>query len=160
MWVLWLFGNPVNRRLGNGFYLLAYLGTIVFLGLFARLFSSGPLLGASGAIFAVLLIFCMLMPSAVVQVGYVALLPITLLAGLIWRPKHWLYWFIRWDSFAARAWIGLLLVPILELWGLWTWGWNWTNLAHLIGLACGLAVVLLLPARITMGRRAHAGMAY
>ena len=29
MWALWVFGNPVNRRLGNGYYLLAYLGTIV-----------------------------------------------------------------------------------------------------------------------------------
>src|SRR5437868_3197835 len=34
MWMLWLFGNPVNRRLGNGYYLLAYLGTLLALGLF------------------------------------------------------------------------------------------------------------------------------
>ncbi len=158
MWVLWLVGNPVNRRLGNGYYLLAYLGTIVALGVFARLFASGPLLGSSGAIFAVLLIFLMLMPRAVVTVAYVALFPITLLVGLLWRPRHWLFWFIRWDSFEAYAWVGLLLVPLLEIWGLWSWGWNWTNLAHLFGLVCGLVIVLLLPAKIT--RAARAGAAY
>jgi membrane associated rhomboid family serine protease len=160
MWILWLFGNPVNRRLGNGWYLVAYLGTILALGLFARLFAGGPLLGSSGAIFAVLIIFCMLSPAAVVQIGYVALFPITLLAGLIWRPRHWLYWFVRWDSFPARAWVGLILVPLLEIWGLFVWGWNWTNLAHLFGVVCGLGVVLLLPSRITMGRSAPARAAY
>jgi len=159
MWLLWLFGNPVNRRLGNGWYLAAYLGTTLALGLFARLFASGLLLGSSGAIFAVLIIFCMLLPGAIVQIGGVAMLPITLLLGLIWRPKHWLFWFIRWDSFPARAWVGLILVPLLEIWGFFLWGWNWTNLGHLLGLLCGLIVVLLLPARITMGRAA-ARMAY
>ncbi len=153
LWILWLFGNPVNRRLGNLWYLFAYLGTSLALGLFARLFAAGPLLGASGAIFAVLIIFCMLMPSAIVQVGYVALLPITLLIGLIRPPSHWLNWFIRWDTFAARAWIGLFFVPLLQIWGLFTGGWNWTNTAHLFGLVCGLAVVLMLPDRITLGRR-------
>src|ERR1700740_3018499 len=28
MWALWLFGNPVNRRLGNFYYTATYLGTI------------------------------------------------------------------------------------------------------------------------------------
>jgi len=29
MWALRVFGNPVNRRLGNGYYLLGYLGTLL-----------------------------------------------------------------------------------------------------------------------------------
>jgi len=41
MWVLWVFGNPVNRRLGNGRYLLVYLGCLLAVGLFARLILSG-----------------------------------------------------------------------------------------------------------------------
>src|ERR1700740_1789479 len=35
MWALWLFGNPVNRRLGNAYYLLSYVGTIMAVGLAA-----------------------------------------------------------------------------------------------------------------------------
>ncbi len=87
MWFLWLFGNPVNRRLGNRYYLLSYLGTILALGMFAWLFAPGLLLGSSGGIFAVMFLFMMLMPRAGVQVGYVALFPFSLLVGLFSRPK-------------------------------------------------------------------------
>jgi membrane associated rhomboid family serine protease len=153
MWVLWLFGNPVNRRIGNVYYLLAYVGTIVAIGIVAWLFAGGLLIGSSGAIFAVMLLFMMLMPRAGVIIGYVALFPFTLLAGLISRPKHWVFWFLRWDVFEVRAWIGLILVPLLEIWSLWSWGWNWTNLGHLFGLMAGVVIVLLLPTQITMRRR-------
>ena len=95
MWFLWLFGNPVNRRLGNRYYLLSYLGTILALGMFAWLFAPGLLLGSSGGIFAVMFLFMMLMPRAGVQVGYVALFPFSLLVGLFSRPKNWVFWFLR-----------------------------------------------------------------
>ena len=152
MWFLWLFGNPVNRRLGNGYYLLSYLGTVMALGVVAWLFADGRLIGSSGGIFAVMLLFMMLMPRAVVRVGYVAVLPFTLLVGLFSRPKHWVFWFLRWDLFEARALIGLVLIPLLEVWSLWSRGWNWTNLGHLVGLLCGVVIVLLLPTTITMRR--------
>lgn len=156
LWVLWLFGNPVNRRLGNVCYLLVYLGTLLALGLVARLWAPGRLLGASGAIFAVLVLFFLLMPRARVHVGYVALFPATLLLGLIWRPAHAVCWLVRWDSFTVLAWVGLFLVPLLELVGLWAYGWNWTNLAHLVGLVCGAVAAVLLPEEITMPRAAGA----
>jgi membrane associated rhomboid family serine protease len=154
MWVLWVFGNPVNRRLGNGYYALAYLGTAVTLGVFAWLFCTGGLLGASGAIFGVLAIAMLLMPAARIEVGYVALFPLTLLLGLLWRPRTWLFWLIRWDKFDLWALWGLVLVPLLEIEGLWWCGWNWTNLGHLLGFLCGVVVVLLLPTEISMNRRA------
>ncbi len=155
MLALLVFGTPVNRRLGNGWYLLAYLGAATSLGLFARLFSPGLLIGASGAIFAVIAIAILLMPSAIIEVFYFALFPFTLLIGLVQPPKHWVFWFIRWDKFELRVWWGLFLVPLLELWGLFCNGWNWTNLGHLFGLLCGVAIVLLLPTEITMKRRSR-----
>src|SRR5579872_2161990 len=82
MLALLVFGTPVNRRLGNGWYLLAYLGSALFLGLFAWLFSGGYLIGASGAIFAVIAIACLLLPSAIIEIWYFALFPMTLLIGL------------------------------------------------------------------------------
>jgi membrane associated rhomboid family serine protease len=157
MWFLWLFGNPVNRRLGNGYYLLSYGGTIVALGVFAWLFAPGRLVGSSGAIFAVMLLFMMLMPRAVVQIGYVALFPVTLLVGLFSRPKDWAFWFLRWDVLEFHSWIGFVLITLLEIWSLWSslWGghWNWTNIGHLFGVLCGVVIVLLLPTEITMNRR-------
>lgn len=155
MLALLVFGTPVNRRLGNGWYLLAYLGSAIALGLLARLFCSGPLIGASGAIFAIVAVACLLLPSAIIEIWYFALFPVTLLIGLVQRPKHWVFWFIRWDAFEVRAWWGLFLVPLLEVWNLVWMGWNWTNLGHLFGLVCGVAVVLLLPGRITLNRAAR-----
>jgi membrane associated rhomboid family serine protease len=152
MLVLLVFGTPVNRRLGNGWYLLAYLGSALCLGLFARLFCTGPLIGASGAIFSVIAIAGLLLPSAIIEIWYFALFPVTLLIGLFQPPKHWVFWFIRWDWFEMRAWWGLFLVPLLELWGLFWCGWNWTNLGHLLGLLRGVGVVLLLPTRVSMNR--------
>jgi membrane associated rhomboid family serine protease len=153
MFALLVVGSAVNRRLGNEWYLFTYLGTVILLGVFARLFCGGPLIGASGAIFAVIAIGCLLMPSAIVEVFYFALFPITLIIGLLSRPRHWVFWFIRWDTFELRAWWGLLLVPLLEFWSLLSYGFNWSNFGHLLGLVCGIAAVLLLPTRITMPRR-------
>lgn len=152
MLALLVFGTPVNRRLGNGWYLAAYVGSAVFLGVFARLFSNGGLIGASGAIFSVIAIACLLLPSALITIWYFALFPVTLLLGLVHRPRHWVFWFIRWDALEIRAYWGLILVPFLELWGLFWCGWNWTNLGHLFGLLCGVGVVLLLPSKISMNR--------
>lgn len=155
MWVLLVFGTPLNRRLGNGYYLLCYLGCAVALGLFARLFSSAGLVGASGAIFAMIGMALLLLPSAIIEVFYFALFPVTLITGLLDRPRHWVFWVIRWDRFEIRAVWGLLLVPFLELWGLFWSGWNWTNLGHLFGLVCGVAAVLMLPSRVTMRSRSQ-----
>jgi membrane associated rhomboid family serine protease len=152
MLALLVFGTPVNRRLGNGFYLVVCFGTALALGVFAWLFCSGRLVGASGVVFAVIAIALMLFPSALIEVAYFALFPVTLLAGLLSRPKHWVFWFIRWDVFTVRAYWGLLLVPFLEFWGLFWSGWNWTNLGHLAGLLCGVIAVLLLPTTITLNR--------
>lgn len=153
MWVLLVFGTPVNRRLGNGWYLLTYFGTVLALGIFARLLCPGPSLGASGAIFAIIAIAVILMPSSLVDVAYFAFFPLTLLIGLISKPKHFVFWFIRWDMIQVRAYWGILLVPLLELSSLFWTGWNWSNIGHLFGLVCGVAAVLMLPETITKNRR-------
>ena len=67
VWYLWVFGNPVNRRIGNGYYLLTYLGTIILLGIFGRLLLPGYGLGASGGVFAVIAMMGLLMPAAKVE---------------------------------------------------------------------------------------------
>jgi membrane associated rhomboid family serine protease len=155
MWALWVFGNPVNRRLGNFYYLCSYLGTIVILGLVARLMSFGPVLGASGGIFAVMTIAAMLMPAAPLKMAYGAVFPMSVLIGLFRKPEHGIYWFICGGQFGVRAllWL-LLLVPCLELLALFAGWWFgpggvW-NLGHLMGMFCGVVAVLMLPSRITM----------
>jgi len=157
MWALWVFGNPVNRRLGNFFYLLAYLGTIIVLGLVARICYFGPVVGASGGIFAIVIIAAMLMPSALLAIAYAAVFPFSLLIGLIRRPKYGIYWFICGGQFRVKAFWCLVFIPILEVismfWALWSGHGSAWNLGHLLGMVCGVVVVLLLPTRITMKKR-------
>jgi membrane associated rhomboid family serine protease len=154
MWVLLVFGKPVNRRIGNTCYLLSYLGTLLTLGALGKVFLyNSHLAGASGAIFAVIVMALMLVPAARLRVYYVAAMPLTLLIGLFRRPEHWLYWFLRWGEFSLRAVWCLALIPVMQLCLFCYYGWSLTYLAHLLGMVCGMAAVLLLPQRISMGTR-------
>jgi len=155
MWLLWVIGNPVNQRLGDAWYLFGYLATVLGMGILARLVVGSHLVGSSGAIFAIIAVMAMLLPSAKTEIAYVVVFPLTLLIGLFAPPKNWAYWFIRWDKVQLRAWWFLLLVPVMQLMGLFWWSWNWTNLGHLLGFVCGILFVLLLPKKVTMGRRAR-----
>ncbi len=150
MWILWVFGNKVNRRLGNLWYLIVYLGTVIALGILLRLILRVNIVGASGAIFAVVAICLTLMPAALVDIVCVAIFPLSLLVSLFSKPKHWIYWFVRWGQFKVKALWGLLIVPVLQIAGIFWGGWNWTNLGHLLGLVCGIGAVLILPKHISM----------
>jgi membrane associated rhomboid family serine protease len=153
VWYLWVFGNPVNRRIGNGYYLVTYLGTITILGILGRMVLSGTSVGASGAVFAIIAVAGLLMPASRVEMHYVALFPITVLMGLVSRPKYWLFWIIRWGRTHCRALWLCALYPILEVTTILWCGLSWTNLGHMGGFLCGVAAVLMLPTTISMGRR-------
>jgi hypothetical protein len=71
---------------------------------------------------------------------------------LVVPPEHWLYWLVRWDTVRLRAFRLILLVPVMEMAGLFWSGWNWTNLAQLLGFVCGVIFAGLLPSKISMGR--------
>lgn len=156
MWSLWVFGNPVNRRLGNEFYLLAYLGTVLFLGVFARLFYHGLVIGASGGVFAVIAISLLLMPAARLVVAYWAIFPFSLIPALIRRPRYGIFWFIDGGSCEVKMLWCLALIVFLELYSLvcsfFTPYASVWNVGHLLGFLCGAAIVLMLPTRITMKR--------
>ncbi len=158
MWTLWVFGNPVNRRIGNGYYLAAYLGSIVVLGLIAKLVLHIGLAGSSGVLFAVITMALVLMPAGVVRTACVGLFPLTIVVGLLSKPKELWQWLVRWTTFSIPALWCLVVIPLIQLWSFFWSGWNWGPAAHLLGMMCGLAAVLLLPTRISMGRRSLAGI--
>jgi len=160
MWALWVFGNPVNRRLGNSYYLLAYLGTIVVLGLIARICYFGPVIGASGGIFAVVAIAMLLMPGARLLICYWVIFPLSLIPALLRPPRYGIFWFIYGGTCRVKMLWCLVLMVFLELWSLF---WSFFsphasvwNLGHLLGILCGVAIVLMLPDRITLTARAGA----
>lgn len=159
MWVLEVFGSAVNRRLGNWLYTLSYLGIIVAVGLVARLSAGSYLLGSSGGVYGVMAMAFLLMPAARVEVGYLVLFPLTLLAGLLRPPRLWLFWFLRWGTVRVTLYLCLLVVPAMSLVGLLTpvpiYGWDWTQLAHLLGFLAGIGATLLLPARVALRQPAY-----
>jgi membrane associated rhomboid family serine protease len=157
MWTLWVFGNPVNRRLGNGYYLLAYLGTIVALGVLARVCYFGNVIGASGGIFAVMTISMFLMPAARLVLAYWAIFPFSLIPALLRRPRYGIFWFIYGGTCRVKMLWCLALIVLLELLSLFVsfftpYSSVW-NFGHLLGVFCGVAIVLMLPTQITMKYR-------
>jgi membrane associated rhomboid family serine protease len=154
LWALLVFGNAVNLRIGNVYYLLAYLGAIVAIGFVAWILLPGQVIGASGGVFAVIGIAILLLPAAQLRVGYIAVFPVTLLVALFQRPEQPWQLGIRWGDFPIPMVWCLMFIPLLEVWGLVWSGGSWTHMGHLLGLLVGIAVVLLLPERISMRRPA------
>jgi hypothetical protein len=81
----------------------------------------------------------------------IAIFPLTAIIGIFASPAKTHEWFIRWQTARLPPLAGLLVVPLLLLSELLQYGWNWATTAHLLGIACGLIAVLLLPTRIRDG---------
>ena len=95
MWVLFIFGDNVEDRLGGGRYLVFYLLSGVAAGLFESFIlkgSSVPMIGASGAIAGVLGAYLVLYPRARVA----SLVPILFIFTIIEIPAviFLLFWFV------------------------------------------------------------------
>jgi membrane associated rhomboid family serine protease len=85
MWVLWIFGDNVEDRLGKGQYLLYYLvcGLVaVYVHYLTGPRSGAPVVGASGAIAGVMGGYCVLFPHARI----VTLLPIFVFLRIVTIP--------------------------------------------------------------------------
>jgi Uncharacterized membrane protein (homolog of Drosophila rhomboid) len=67
MLVLWMFGSEVERAMGTRKFLYMYFTAGIFAGIFCCLFTpDSPIIGASGAIFAVEVAFAMFFPNTTV----------------------------------------------------------------------------------------------
>lgn len=71
MYILYMFGNNVNDRLGNVGYVSFYLAGAVFSGLGHALLHVNPVLGASGAVAAVTGAYLVLFPNTLITVLYI-----------------------------------------------------------------------------------------
>ncbi|MGB2986893.1 MAG: rhomboid family intramembrane serine protease [Phycisphaerae bacterium] len=92
MLFLWVFGNSVNVKMGDGPYLLFYLAGGVFAAWGYALVKPFPLVGASGAI-------------AAVTTAYLALFPRSHVTVLVW-----VFIFIRFFELPAMIIIGLKII--------------------------------------------------
>lgn len=127
---LWIFGNAVCDRMGNGPYLLFYLAGGVFAGVTFATAEDHPIVGASGAIAAVTTAFLVLFPRVHIHM----ILWIFVLLQHFTLPSMLLIVFkiILWDN---------VLAPALERQGAMS---NVAYSAHLGGYAFGFLAALTL----------------
>jgi membrane associated rhomboid family serine protease len=135
MWVLFIFGDNIEDRLGSGRYLLFYLLSGVAAGLLQSFLlptSREPMIGASGAIAGVLGAYLVLYPRARVA----SLVPILFIFTIIEIPASifLLFWFV---SQLFSGW--------LTLGGAAGSGVAWW--AHVGGFLFGMVAVLLFARR-------------
>lgn len=147
MLFLWVFGNNVEDRLGHVRYAVYYLvGGIVAAYAFAVMNAEGviPLLGASGAVAAVLGGYFIMYPRAKVNT-YVPF-PLYLLAALVPGARV-RGWFLIFAFVALPAWL------VLGFWFLTEWlaieeaaQSGVANEAHIAGFVAGVLMTFLLRA--------------
>lgn len=138
---LWVFGPPVEDKLGRWWFLAFYLVGGAFAGAAHAAMSASPVIGASGSIACVTGAFMTLFPRVTIRV-----LSLFFIIGLFHIPALWfILMAISWDFFLPRR-------------GVAVW-------AHLGGYAYGISVTMaLLGLRwigrepydlFTLGRQAH-----
>ena len=125
MLFLWIFGNPVNAKMGDGPYVLFYLAGGVFAATGYLFFLTGDLVGASGSIAAVTAAYLVLFPRSNVSIFYWFYFFI----GTFELPSMWLIVFklILWDN---------LILPKMM-----PGGSNVAFDAHLAGYAFGFVTI-------------------
>lgn len=104
MLFLWIFGNAVNERYGQGRYLLFAVGGALLSATVHNLFDGSPAIGASGAVNAVVGAYLILYPVNRVDCFWWVLIR----AGTFQLPGYVLivFWFVR-DVWGALAGGGL-----------------------------------------------------
>lgn len=130
MFGLWMFGRPVEQRIGKKPFLRFYLLTLVLCSVVWTVTthvagygsSAASLLGASGAVTAIILLFVLYYPKERVLLMFVIPMP---------------------------AWVMGLLFIALNMWGVKYAEDNVAYDVHLVGAACGAAYFYL---KLNLGR--------
>jgi membrane associated rhomboid family serine protease len=127
MFFLYLFGNNINDKLGNVGYMAFYLAGAVFSGIGHHLISNSPVLGASGAIAAVIGAYLVLFPQTLISIFWWLFIFI----NTIELPALYFIAFklIIWDNLIEPA----FAPPMAVAYG-----------AHLSGYAFGIAAMILM----------------
>jgi membrane associated rhomboid family serine protease len=116
---LWVFGNAICAKYGNGKYLILYFILIFIAAAFHNIFDGDPAIGASGVVNGVVGAFLLLYPLNSISV---------------------FYWFIRLGFYSISSMWLILLWLLLDIWGALSGGSNIAYIAHLGGFIGGVAI--------------------
>jgi membrane associated rhomboid family serine protease len=133
MWMLWIFGNNVEDRLGHVMFLVYYLAGGIIATLCHWAFAAGPnnlvpVVGASGAVAAVLGGYAVTYPTAKVRtLVFIILITIIDIPAVVWLG----IWFV---SQLASGLMGLMQLPVAPV-AFW---------AHAGGFVAGMILMPLM----------------
>jgi len=131
---LWLFGNAVCSKIGNLLYLPVYVGLGLIAGISHLTFSSGSVVGASGAINGIVGMYLVFFPENSISCFF----------WLIYRPV----------TFSVSGYWMILLWFAFDIWGAMNGSQGVAYVAHVGGFLAGfgLAVLMLKMGWIVMER--------
>ncbi|MEM8783303.1 MAG: rhomboid family intramembrane serine protease [Planctomycetota bacterium] len=120
---LWVFGNAVCAKFGNGAYLAIFAGLAVAAATVHNLLDGAPAVGASGAINGVVGLFLVFFPRNDISCFY--------------------FFIVKVGTFTVSSGWMILLWLAFDLWGAATGGAGVAYWAHLGGFGAGVALGLL-----------------
>ncbi|GMU21429.1 MAG: hypothetical protein AMXMBFR13_15220 [Phycisphaerae bacterium] len=102
MLFLWIFGNPVNAKMGHGPYICFYLAGGVFAATGYGFFNDNAMVGASGAIAAVTTAYLALFPRSHITIVYWFFF-----IGTFELPSMWMILgkMVLWDNILGPMWV-------------------------------------------------------
>lgn len=121
---LWLFGNAVCSKIGNLFYLPAYLLLGIIAGISHILFSSGIAIGASGAINGIVGMYLVFFPENTISCFFI----------LLYYPYR----------FSVSGYWIILLWFAFDILGAVTGGQQIAYFAHIGGFSAGFGLAILM----------------
>jgi len=138
MLFLWIFGNAVCAKVGNGFYVLIFLLVGIFSAMTHHVFQGGWAIGASGAVNGIVGLYLVLFPQNDITCYF------------------FMWFFLRpyWKEFTLSSFWMILFWLMFDIFGIVQGAGNVAYFAHIGGFAAGfgLGMVMLMVKAITMDR--------
>ena len=122
MFGLWMFGTSVESRIGSKSFLIFYIFSILFAGLFSLLYPIFGyyvnVIGASGGVLAVMTLYAIFYPNRELLI---------------------------WGIIPIKAWVATLLFALVSIFGTIGGGGTTAHLTHLGGIAAAFVYIWLEP---------------
>ncbi|MFO7775101.1 MAG: rhomboid family intramembrane serine protease [Candidatus Hydrogenedentota bacterium] len=125
---LWVFGNAVCAKVGNGTYILIYIAAGIAGGMAHLVLDGAPTIGASGAVNGIVGMYLIFYPLNNITCFYLIVIPIPPFCGTVSLSSMWI----------------ILLWLVFDIWGVIGGGGPVAYWAHLGGFATGFGIGALL----------------
>jgi len=115
MFILWMFGSELEREWGTKEFLKYYFITGIGAGVFNLLLSNAPTIGASGAVYGVMLAYALRYPDRLVYIYFLFPVKVKYLMGFLFLVSFFSTFGSSGDGIAHAAHLGGIIVGFVYL---------------------------------------------